>query len=595
MINIVLPLLILFIIGLTPVLAQKQDFEWIVNFNYLKFSRDSSSGCAKISFNSASGNPNIYFDSVNIIEFYRSASCIADSNGNFLFAFNGYHAEDYTGERGVNWEMIKDNSEPLSQGHLIIPIPGKTDEFYLFTTNLKYVGGEGVIGVIELSRSILKVNEEKRVEVVSGKKQLIADTLDAGKISACKHANGRDWWIIAPVDRINHFYNILLTPNGIDTIFLQKVNDLYRAADVGFSCFSPNGEYYVIGANMAFNHLDGIGNYIDFFHFDRCNGQLYNHQYKYVDTLQPYGVGVEFSPDNKLLYVASGSSLFQYEIVYGELAKKRHVAKYDGYLTEYSPGKFSANYFHQLQLAPDGRIYVGNYTTYSKDFSTINKPNNPNSSFNRCDFRQHNVLLPRIKTVMPSFPKFRLGPIDNSICDTLDIDNIPLAYWRYDQDTSNYLRFEFTDLSAYEVEEWIWDFGDPSSLLNNSNEQNPYHLFSSSGTYKVYLIARNKNGVDTFYRTIQIGTVSTNDQITKSIKVNLFPNPCNDYLMVDVQDYNPEKMYIKLYDQMGKRTNTTRLYQGINFISVNELNSGLYYGTIRENGFVIKREILLKL
>lgn len=585
-------LLILFISSFVLGHGQKQDFEWIVNYDFLKFSRDSGSGCTKISFNSASGNPEIYFDSVNIIEFYRSASCIADSNGNFLFAFNGYHAEDYTGERVVNWEMIKDNSEPMSQGHLILPIPGKTDEYYLFTTNLKYVGGEGVIGVIELSRSILKINKNKRLEVISGKSQIIYDTLDAGKITACKHANGRDWWIIAPVDRINHFYTILLTPNGIDTIFLQKLNDLYRAADSGFSCFSPNGEYYVIGSNMAFNHLAGIGNYIDFFHFDRCNGQLYNHQYKYVDTLQPYGVGVEFSPDNKFLFVASGSTLYQYEIVNGELQKKNIVGIYDGYQTEYLPGKYSTNYFHQLQLAPDGRIYVGNDLTFSKEFNTINKPNNP---YNTCEFRQHNLSIPTIKTCMPSFPKFRLGPIDNSICDTLDIDNVPWAYWRYDQDTSNYLRFEFTDLSAYEVEEWNWDFGDPNSPLNSSTDPNPNHVFTANGIYEVCLIAKNKNGVDTFCRTIQIGTVSTNGQIKKSIRVHLFPNPCNDYLIVDVQDYNPEIMYVELYDQMGKRTNTTRLYQGSNFISVNELNSGIYYCTILENGLVIKRKILLKL
>lgn len=572
--------------------SQKQDFEWIVNYNYLKFNRDSGSGCTKISFNSSSGNPDIYFDSVNIIEFYRSASCIADSDGKFLFAFNGYHAEDATGERIIKWENIKDNCEPIPQGHLIVPIPGKTDEFYLFTTAAKYVGGEGVVGVIELSRSILKIINGKRLEVISGKTQVIADTLDAGKISACKHANGRDWWVIVPVDRINHFYNILLTPNGIDTVFLQKVNDQYRAADVGFSCFSPNGEFYVIGSNMAFNHLDGIGNYIDFFHFDRCTGRLFNHKYKYVDTLKPYGVGVEFSPDNKFLYVASGNSLYQYEIVKGELKNKNIVANYDGYLTEYMPGKFSANYFHQLQLAPDGRIYVGNDITYSKEFNTINKPN---SSYNTCDFRQHNIPIPTIKTCMPSFPKFRLGPIDNSKCDTLNINNFPLAYWRYDQDTSNYLRFEFTDLSSYEVEEWYWDFGDPSSNLNTSIEKYPNHTFSQNGVYEVCLIAKNKFGSDTFCRTIIIGMVSTNHYEQSEIEVNLFPNPCKDYLIVNIIDYSPELMELKLYNQLGIKICNQKLFQGNNFVEMKDISAGIYYLVLTESGIKLKSEMILKL
>jgi hypothetical protein len=585
--------LILFISSFTIVgYTQKQDFEWIVNYDYLKFKRDSGSGSTKISFKSESGNPFIYLDSINIIEFYRSASCIADTNGNFLFAFNGYHAEDATGERLINWETIKDNCEPIPQGHLIIPIPNKSDQFYLFTTNIKWVGGEGVIAVIELSRSIIKIKSGKRVEVISGKTQVIADTLDAGKINACKHANGRDWWIIAPVDRINHFYNILLTPTGIDTIFLQKVNDLYRAADAGFSSFSPNGEYYIIGSNMAFNHLDGKGNYIDFFQFDRCNGQLYNHQYRYVDTLQPYGVGVEFSPNNKFLYVASGNSLFQFGIENNELKDKQLVANYDGYLTEYSPGKFSSNLFHQLQLGPDGRIYVGNDLTYSKEFTTINKPNN---SYRNCDFRQHNVSIPTIKTCMSAFPKYRLGPIDGSICDSLGIDNIPWCHWRYDQDTSDYLKFEFTDLSAYEVEEWNWNFGDTKSNANTSDAKNPTHQFSEKGIYEVCLIVKNRNGEDTLCRTVRIGVMVNTEDEHEIPEIQIWPNPCEDYVIINVMDYNPQKMILKLYDLWGRSIDSKPLYQGSNYMNLKNLPGGVYFAKVTEDGKVINSKRIYKL
>lgn len=590
--NKVIQLLSVILLNASACFTQKHDFEWIVNYNYLKFNRDTGSGCTKISFNSESGNPNIYFDSINIIEFYRSSSCIADPEGKFLFAFNGFHAEDATGERVLNWENIKDDCEPIPQGHLILPIPNKADQFILFTTDVKWVGGEGVVGVTELSRSILKIKNGKRVEVISGKQQILLDTFDYGKISACKHANGRDWWIIIPVDRINHFYNILLTPNGIDTIFLQKVNDLYRAADVGFSCFSSNGEYFVIGSNMAFNHLDGIGNYIDFFHFDRCNGKLYNHQYKYVDTLQPYGVGVEFSPDNRFLYVASGNSLYQYELVNRELTNKRNVGNHDGFITEYLPGKFAYNNFHQLQLAPDGRIYVGNYTTYSKEFNTINKPNN---GYKECDFRQHNISIPTVKTVMPSFPKFRLGPLDGSICDTLGINNIPWAYWRYNQDTSNHLLFEFTDLSAYEPEEWYWDFGDLNSHSNKSIEKYPNHIFSKNGVFEVCLTVSNKFGSDTFCRTINIGMVSTNYNQPSKILINTYPNPSMDYIFIDITDYNPELMVIKLYDQLGNKHNSQRLFQKNNLIDIKELNTGIYYYFLTDKGINLKSGSFLKL
>jgi PKD repeat protein len=45
------------------------------------------------------------------------------------------------------------------------------------------------------------------------------------------------------------------------------------------------------------------------------------------------------------------------------------------------------------------------------------------------------------------------------------------------------------------IQAWSWNFGDPASGPNNfSSLQNPYHLFSSSGTYTVWLEVMNNNG-----------------------------------------------------------------------------------------------------
>jgi PKD repeat protein len=54
------------------------------------------------------------------------------------------------------------------------------------------------------------------------------------------------------------------------------------------------------------------------------------------------------------------------------------------------------------------------------------------------------------------------------------------------------LNIAFTDLSE-NVTEWKWDFGDG----NNSSEQDPAHIYSASGNYKVSLIANNENGTST--------------------------------------------------------------------------------------------------
>ncbi|WP_256012494.1 PKD domain-containing protein [Desertivirga xinjiangensis] len=63
------------------------------------------------------------------------------------------------------------------------------------------------------------------------------------------------------------------------------------------------------------------------------------------------------------------------------------------------------------------------------------------------------------------------------------------------------LEVAFTDqsvISAGSVEKWIWDFGDPASGLKNvSDIQNPVHIFSQSGTYRVKLTVTSDQGCAT--------------------------------------------------------------------------------------------------
>ena len=182
-------------------------------------------------------------------------------------------------------------------------------------------------------------------------------------------------------------------------------------------------------------------------------------------------------------------------------------------------------------------------------------------------------------------PNYRLGPIDDSICDSLRIDNIPWAWWRHDQDTSNHLNIEFTDISAYEVTEWEWSFGDGRI----STSQNPIHRYSKNGTYEVCLIAKNKNGADTLCRTLNLG-ISNVEEKSENIKIELFPNPCDEYFVVNVLDYIPERMILSLLDLNGKEIMRKRLYEGSNGVDVSMINQGIYLMNITENRNIIKSE-----
>jgi PKD repeat protein len=157
------------------------------------------------------------------------------------------------------------------------------------------------------------------------------------------------------------------------------------------------------------------------------------------------------------------------------------------------------------------------------------------------------------------------------------------------------LKFEFTDLSAYEVEEWSWDFGDPKSISNTSNAKNPMHKFSEKGVYEVCLIVKNRNGMDTLCRTVKLGVMVNTEDEKEIPEIQIWPNPCDDYVIINVMDYNPQKMTLKLYDLLGMPIELKLLYQGSNYINLKNLPTGVYFVQVAEGGKIVSSKRLLKL
>jgi hypothetical protein len=59
----------------------------------------------------------------------------------------------------------------------------------------------------------------------------------------------------------------------------------------------------------------------------------------------------------------------------------------------------------------------------------------------------------------------------------------------------------FTDTSAGNPIQWIWDFGDSTPT---STQQNPVHAYSAAGTYVVTLTVRNSTGTSSASNLVQI-------------------------------------------------------------------------------------------
>ena len=71
------------------------------------------------------------------------------------------------------------------------------------------------------------------------------------------------------------------------------------------------------------------------------------------------------------------------------------------------------------------------------------------------------------------------------------------------------LMVQFTDASNGTVSGYVWDFGDGA----NSTEQNPSHIYSTSGTYNVNLTVTGPGGSDSEVKT---GYIVVNEPLSTS-------------------------------------------------------------------------------
>jgi len=156
-----------------------------------------------------------------------------------------------------------------------------------------------------------------------------------------------------------------------------------------------------------------------------------------------YASWAAISPNFRFMYLQiAQNKLFQYDLHAPDIeASAQLIAEYDGFVT---PQGFSGA-FHAMAHAPDNKIYMC-CTSGINYYHTIHAPDESGLA---CDFPQHDFELPTVNnSQMPLYPNFRLGPLDGSPSDTLGLNNLPVAHFRWKQeDMLSPLQVNFSDLS----------------------------------------------------------------------------------------------------------------------------------------------------
>ena len=231
------------------------------------------------------------------------------------------------------------------------------------------------------------------------------DIFWGGGTTACRHANGRDWWIVVLKAHVPVYFVFLLTPNGITLNSTQTIGSRW---DFGQTAFSNDGNYY------------GIREYsknFQVFDFDRCTGIFSNARIVLTnDSL--VGSGLCFSPDSKLVYATSAHYLYQANLDSTNLtAGTQVVAIWD---STYDPvfGYPQEASFEFMEIGPDGKIYMNPVWA----IHIMHCINYPDSLGTACGMQQHALLLPTPNgNTMPNFVNYFLGPVIGSICDSLGL------------------------------------------------------------------------------------------------------------------------------------------------------------------------------
>ena len=358
---------------------------------------------------------------------------ISDTSGKLLFYTNGIYIADATHQpmingKGLNPGKLADKNEKygyiLCQGSLILPKPDNENLYYLIHSSVvfdavnvpnDYKGEKLYYTLIDMSKN------DGKGEVIEKNKVIIGNKfLDYGKITACRHANGKDWWIIVADNDTKKYNVLLLSQNGIEIKHQQKFK-LGGKAGLGQAVFSPDGTKYTRFNAVSFSE----GTYVDIFDFNRCTGMLSNQkEWNYV-TDTTYAGGIAISPNSKYAYISSFQKIYQLDLTKEDIFSTIDtVAVYDGFIDPYVGVGTS---FYLEQLAPDGKIYIS-IPSSSKYLHVIHEPDKKGKA---CNVEQHGFNLAGINyTTMPNFPNFRLGkaaqPCTVGVEDEVEKENIKI-------------------------------------------------------------------------------------------------------------------------------------------------------------------------
>lgn len=426
---------LLFLFGAFTAQAQypndsKRDMLWPSGYGFYPGQTNPLAGLTWLDYNSGIREQRVEYKD---IDFWGTNAVICDEDGELEIFTNGIFIYDRNGDVIQDCDTLNpgywanscastDAGYPVHQGALILPYPGKPNYYCVFHSWMS--NGPSSYGFYEVKHvyyTIVFSAQDFGVSAVDSFRKRITstspfanDTIDYGKLTACRHANGRDWWVLFCKNSTKEYRRILLDDKGVHDYgwFPTGQTAGIKYTGLGQARFTANGKRYLNQNALGIDE----GEFLDIYDFDRCNGSLSNPlRIQTFDTC--YGVGLAVSSNARYAYTSCSYKLFQWDLEAVDIAdSKKVVAQWDGFIDpEFIPYGETAFFF--MGNTPDGKI---NIVTPNNRFVHI--IDNPNEADTLCNVIQHGIELFTFNLrSIANYPNFRLGADTGSACDTLGI------------------------------------------------------------------------------------------------------------------------------------------------------------------------------
>lgn len=425
----------------------------------------------------------------------NGCSVISSTSGNLLFYTDGQTVYNQTHTVMANGTgLLGTNS---FQNAIILKQPQSNNLYYVFT-----VGGMNTAN--GLNYSIVDMSLASGMGSVTVKNATV-NTNCREKLTAGKHCNGNDLWIVSVEGNADcNFVSCLLTSSGISSVVASS-SVVTNSGHIGGNIMtemklSPNSRKLATNGYTISNGYNT--NILCMFDFDNISGQVlstnanmvsyfpvfsYTQSYSGSPATGNYYDG-EFSPDSRYYYFSQSQILQKYSLCNNTtslaISNVSVGVEANLYIDTYPKRTF--------QLAQDGKIYIATQTNTGTlipymnwTYGQLGSINNPNNLTTSASYTPLAVYFSSVSTVnnLPNFPGYYFEQKPSpSISYTVSPTTCLTGSFNTPAICSN---------SGYSLTGYQWNFGDnaaSSASTNISFLASPVHAYPQAGTFTVSLI-----------------------------------------------------------------------------------------------------------